>query len=64
MRVREHQSYLFIVAGANHDITIFAREYLVRNDRGMRCAVSMCFLSCDEIVGRDIRETRNLISCG
>jgi hypothetical protein len=57
---RSHR-YLFIVASANHNITVFAGEYLVRNDRGMCCAVSIGFLPCDEIVGCNIRKARDLI---
>jgi hypothetical protein len=59
-RCKEDRLYLSIVAGSNHNKTIFAREYLGGNNRGVYCAKSMSFPACDEIIGRNIRETRNL----
>lgn len=58
---KRNQVYLFIIASTNHDISIFAGKYLIRDDRGMRRAMSLRFLSCNEIIGRNVHEARNLM---
>lgn len=49
--------YLLVVARADHEEAILAGEDLVRDDGRVRGAVSACFLACDEVVRRNVRQS-------
>ena len=51
----DRQTDLLVVSSTDHDETVSAWEDLVRYDRRVRSSVSASFLTCNEIIGGDVR---------
>lgn len=60
MEFHSEKSYLLVISSPDHDEPVSALEYLIGSNGWMRGAMSRGFLTCNQVVARDVSQTGNL----